>query len=217
MDESALERYRRRHNQIAWLKAIGWSALAVPMWCISWGLMWLGFVMLMGLWGDVWHGYPSWAMCRWAAWIGVGLLAVEGFRYHRKLFSLEEYRQSWYWGVYAQGENAPFVPVIRGNPLAVPYGVSQFLFIAPRSVVNAIRAVRSVVKLNEEASGPAAAIGGDLAGKAGWSRAETLRTFAAGVQPLAKLGILHHRVKDGVVEVQLDRDFVTGWVERPSE
>ena len=219
MVEATLTRYRSRHNLLAGLRGLGWLVVAVPTWYVSWWVMWFIAQILLIVPREIWRWSPPGWLFTTAAWLGVGLLAVEGFRHGKEFFALEDYQESLFYRSSAvlQGNGGPpSLGSSRLNPLGRAFVISQLLLVAPRSTVRALSAFRSLVGMNNEVSSVAANIIRDLARDNQWTTVNRFRDSAAALGPLHKLNILHQHVVDGIIEVRLNRDFLTDWL-RPEK
>ena len=207
--ETALSRHRNRHNLLAGLRGVAWLVVAALSWVISWHALWWLFAVPTYMLGRIWRWSPSARMCSIAAWVGIVLLAVEGVRYSKRLFDIEEYAKSAYYKIFTVGSDEHIGSLFLGNPFGAPYLVSQALFIAPRSTVKSLFAFKSIILMNDLVLDAAHHIINDLAAQNRWTTAQRYREHAHALGPLEKLGILQHQVTAGVVEVRLDRDFLT--------
>jgi len=112
MTEVDLKRYQARHNLLAVLKGIGWLLAAAVAWFVSYWVMWFIVGLLCVQFGSIWNWMPSGRLVRNAAWIGMGILALEGLRFGRRLLKREIFART----VYYQFEKA-----VRSGPNVVAY------------------------------------------------------------------------------------------------
>jgi len=208
--EAALSRRRNTHNLLTGLRGLAWLVVAAVSWVISWHALWWLFAVPTYMLGQLWRWSPSARMCDIAAWVGIVLLAVEGIRYSKRLFDIEEYARSAYYKAFTIGsaEPMPTGNALVGNPLGVPYLISQALFIAPRSSVKSLFAFKSIILMNDSVVEAAHHVINDLARNNRWTTVQRYREHAHALAPLEKLNILQHHLTAGVVEVRLDRDFL---------
>ena len=209
MSQFSLVGFQHKHNTIVLAKGLGWLVLAGVTWVVSYGLAWGLFAIPLWLWGSIWNWSPSWTMCRYAAWIGVALLAIEGIRYSKKLFDTEAYARSLYYRIYTLGFDKPplVVSPLLGNPLAAPYIVTQILLIAPRATVRTVAAFRSLVFMNSETARHAAAIVAELLRSRFWTPAVSFKEHAAALYPLHKMKILWQKLENDELQIKLDPEF----------
>ena len=194
MDETVLERYRKRHNQFALLKAAGWLALSIPAWIVSWVLIWVLFAVWAYALGSLWNWRPSWHMCGTVAWAGTALLALDGIRFHKRLFRLEAYRNSLYNRVPSMDDELSIEGPQPRESSDAGYLFTQLVFIAPRSVVNSIHSLLSLVRMDDATMQSAQAIVTELSRDDRWTEASHFHSHADALRPLEKLGVLHHRL-----------------------
>jgi hypothetical protein len=200
-----LARLRDCHNALAAAKAAGWLFVAAVAWFVSWWLIWLIVILVLGPWGLC----PSLQNLKWVAWGGLGLLATEGFFYGRKLFDLEEYNRSLYFRIYSGGQEtvAPVEARHFGNPLAAAWIISQFFFFAPRATVNIWRSLRGRISLDEETLRRAEDAVAELRGHKGWLSASELTDHPGALYALDRLKVIWSRAENGRVLVRLDPDY----------
>jgi hypothetical protein len=206
-----LNRYVRRHNVTAVLKGAGWLTLSAVCWWLSWWLMYGIVGLLCYEFGSLWNWTPSGGLVANAAWVGTGILALEGMRYGTRLLKREVFAKTAYSDVQRSMNASPAIGVYGGaNPGAYMYFVTEFLLAAPRTTIRAILAFRSVVSMGDQVIPHAQAVIAQLASVKEWTPPAVFAEHAAALYPLHKLGILWEQVKDGVLTIKLHPNFVDG-------
>ena len=81
-----------RHNAMEAGKALGFGALALVLWYVSFWIVAMLVILPFLLAGHM----PSWGLVTGVAWGGMVLLAVEGMLYGKRLFDTAAARRSFY-------------------------------------------------------------------------------------------------------------------------
>lgn len=131
---------------------IGLGVLLIPVSLVCWVLSfivfrWLFYFPVSTIWSTELFGYTTWGVSFYLALACTLLLAVEGVRYAKPLFSLDTYVTSAFhdnW--FIQSDTGEALAWNYYNPQAMAFLVSQFLFCAPRTAVHSYKAFRSLVK-----------------------------------------------------------------------
>jgi hypothetical protein len=141
------------------------------LWCVAFCL-WRFFAGLWLVLLNVDH-VKSWSFD--FACVATALLAVEGFRYHRRVFDLIAYHESAYYrGALLETDTGHALNAYYGNPAGMAYLVSQTLFSAPRSTVLAIKSFRALERVSPALAEDAAVIYNALYAQRGWMPASEL-------------------------------------------
>ena len=134
---SLLKKEITLHNGTARAKGLAFIAIAPVCWYISYWLVWF-----LAFWPLQNFGVgSSRSIAHIIAWIGMGLLVIEFIRYGGPSLRIEDVGAWRATGTYGGYEMAKSVGQI--------YMIAQILFCAPRSVIHAVKAFRSVVKSDD--------------------------------------------------------------------
>ena len=118
--------------------------------------------------------FSFWRISSYVALAFMVVLAIDGVRYRKPLFDLQEYTRSGYYNNFiTQTETGRAMSWHYGNPLGIAYLISQALFLAPRSTVHAVKAFRSLVPTDETTVAEAAQVLRELKTQREWVPAET--------------------------------------------
>lgn len=212
METLDLVKLRNRHNALAGAKAAGYLVLAAAMWVVSWFVLWYLMACACMIFSYWW--LPSFALLRWLAWVGVAVLAVEGFLYGRNMYRAEDYAQTLYADFDKMAEEQrwthPMLGTRYGGPIprmSAAYWVSAFLFSAPRFTVKAWTSLRERVSMDDETLGHADAIVAALHARKTWIPVRALAAHASALYPLSKLKVIWTKLEGGEALVRLDTDY----------
>jgi hypothetical protein len=200
MNAASLERLIWRHNAACLAVGIALAVGGLVFWWFSfWIFRWL-FLTLTFLLGyrDLWNA---------SFYVAAGatlLLLVEGVRYRRDVVGLKDYRNSIY------GENplthtttGSAINVYEGNPLGIAYLVSQTLFCAPRTTIQAIEWLRDFTPCRPAIVETAARIYNRLDEEDAWMPASTFPGSGAALCLLDRLRLIWTDCKDDAVTVRI--------------
>ena len=179
---------QRQHNTLEAWKAIGFAALALVLWYVSFWLVQMLVIAPFFLVGHV----PSWRLVSGITWAGMALLAVVGIRYTGRLLDAGEAMRSFFDG--SRGiwtEDA--ANYIYSRSLAATWIVRNMLLAAPRASANAIAAVRAITFLRGERLAAAERLLLELAKLNAWVPLAPYLGHSEVLAQLAKLGVVSAR------------------------
>ena len=194
-----VRRIQRRHNAIRGAGAVGFFALAVVLWIVSYWIVKMLIVMPCVLWGH----FPPAKVTTGIALALLVLLAVEGARYGRKLFDVAAAARSVYFRGPTGTETENALSFVMHRLLGMAWLISQVLFSAPRSTAHAVRCVASLVLFREGQLAKAEQVFLDLARKRAWVPLSEHEANRAVLAKLHKLGAVSHRLSSSVPEVRV--------------
>jgi hypothetical protein len=200
MTESQLERLVRLHNWQQFALGVGLSVAAIVLWIVSF-LIWRGLAL-------VWlHALSVGNPREKSLLIAIGLtivLAIDGFRYRKKLFDLIEFHDSIYYTSSLRESGSLFaMNVHRGDPMALAYLVSQVLFCAPRTTVLALNHFRSILRPTSETVANATQVYAELKSRRAWMAVREFENRGAELCILDKLDLIWTEFEDHEFQVRV--------------
>ena len=146
---------------------------------------------------------PAWEISFYPALGALALLAVEGFRYGKPMYDLAEYARSGYYDNFVmQSETGRALRYRYDDPMGVAFLISHFLFCAPRCTAHAIKAFRSVIRVDERAVVSATRILEELRQSRKWVSASTCADSGTALILLDQLDLIWVRTDSGGVEIR---------------
>lgn len=148
-------------------------------------------------------GVPFWRISSYVALAFLVLLAVEGVRYGKPLFDLQEYTKSAYYdNSIMQSQSGRALSWYAGHPPGIAYLVSQALFCAPRTAVHAVRAFRSLVPRDEATVAEAAKILTELKARREWVPASRYSNRGAALMLLDRMRLIWVDIESGETRIR---------------
>jgi hypothetical protein len=144
--------------------------------------------------------YDGWNLSFYIAAGCTIALAVEGLRRAGGVFDLLDFADSWFnvtdhgphWGA------SPGYP----DPFANAWVLLQLLFLAPRTTVLSVSALRSIVETNAEVIEQAAFILTKLEAERHWTPPSAFGDCARAVRVLGRLHLIWVEVRDGEMQIR---------------
>jgi hypothetical protein len=200
MTTSSLERLIRRHNAACLAVGIALGVGGLVFWWLSfWIFRWL-FLTLTFLIGY----HHLWNQSFYAAAGATLLLLIEGVRYRRDVVGLKDYRNSFYGdSLLTDTTTGSAMNIYEGNPPGMAYLVSQTLFCAPRTTVQAIEWLRDFTPCRPAIVETAARIYNRLDEEDAWLPVSTFFGGGAALCLLDRLRLIWTDCKDDVVSVRI--------------
>lgn len=183
-----------RHNAIQTIAGVLLIPTSIALWIGSFWLVRFVSAFLLdaaGLDGDTISVYVASAF--------MVVLAVEGVRFSAPLFDLKQYATSelFHDNFIAQSSGGRILNARYANPLGVAFLVSQALFCAPRSSVEAVNAFRALIPSNADTIAEAARILARLKQERQWLSASEYADSRAALMLLQKLRLMWTENSDG--------------------
>lgn len=198
MTESELQRRVRSHNTIQVVTGVFLIPTSILLWI---GSYWLIRVLVAFALFN--FGLDAWAISDYVAIGFMFILAIEGVRYSKPLFNLKVYTESAYHdNVFSQSETGHALNLYYGNPLGCAYLVSQSLFCAPRTAVEAFKTFRSRIQTNPDTVTHAAQILRELKPLRKWVPASDYPQSGAALMLLEKLRLIWVETKTGETTIR---------------
>jgi len=194
-----VRRIQRRHNAIRGAGAVGFFALAVVLWLVSYWIVKMMIVVPCILWGH----FPPAKVTTGIALAVLVLLAVEGALYGRKLFDIAAASRSFYFRSLTGTATENALSFVLHRPLGMAWLISQVLFSAPRSTAHAVKSIASLAFFREGQLAEAEQVFLDLAHKRAWVPLSEHEANRAVLAKLHKLGAVSHRLSSSVPEVRV--------------
>jgi hypothetical protein len=211
MTTSSLERLIWRHNAACLAAGIALAVGGLVFWWLSfWIFRWLFLILTYLL------GYRGlWNMSFYVAAGGTLLLLIEGVRYRRDMVGLKDYQTSMYFDNFLTYRTmGPDLNFYRTNPLGIAYIISQTLFCAPRTTVQAIEWLRGFTRGKPAIVETATRIYNRLDEEDAWMPVSIFPGDGAALCLLDRLRLIWTDCKDDVVTVRIPP---TSWpLSRPS-
>ncbi len=192
MTETELRRLVRNYNRQQILVGCCAAVGAVALWLIAFWV-WRFFA---GLWLGIlgFDHVKSWSFE--IAIVLTALLAIEGVRYHKRLFNLVEYHESaYYQGGLLETDTGHALNAYYGNPAGAAYLISQGLFSAPRSTVFAIQFFRSIIRASDDTIAAATEVYNALKLQRGWVSVGVFPSHGRALALLDKLKLIWTEVR----------------------
>ena len=200
MTESQLERLVRLHNWQQAALGVGLSLAAIVLWIVSFWI-WRGLALAWMYALDVDNSWEK------SFLIAIGLtvvLAIDGFRYRKKLFDLVDFHDSIYYDNCLNDSRSLFmINVHRGNPMGLAYLVSQVLFSAPRTTVLALNHFRSILRPTSETVANAAQVYAELKSHRAWMAVREFENRGAELCILDKLDLIWTEIEGHECQVRV--------------
>ncbi len=198
MKPTELKRRVHLHNAF-W---IGMGIVLIPtslgLWIVSFWVVRIGYAIPLDA-----LGLSASTISFYLAAATMVVLAVEGARYAKPLFDLREYSRSVYCNnLFAESESGRALNSHYNYPLGVAFLVSQALFCAPLSTIQAIKAFRSLVPRDDHTIAGAGRILQELQQGRGWVPAADYASSGAALALLDRLNLLRVRSEDGRVRIR---------------
>jgi hypothetical protein len=132
-------------------------------------------------------------------------LAIDGLRYSRQLFDLHEFSQSSLGTSSLSTTSSGRIvnAAILGNPVGKAYFISQFLYLAPESTLQGIKALRSRLPEDAKTIRQATEIFNQLYRDRQWVARDSYVDRAAAVGVLERLRLIWTRNKNGFDEIRI--------------
>jgi hypothetical protein len=200
MTTAALERLIRRHNAACLAAGIALGIGGLVFWWLSfWIFRWLFLVLTYLL------GYHSlWNASFYVAAGATLLLLVEGVRYRRDVVDLKDYQTSIYFDNVLKGRSLGWdMNFHDANPLGIAYIISQTIFCAPRTTVQAIEWLRGFTPCQPSVVETAVRIYNLLDNEDGWMPVSAFPEGGAALCLLDRLRLIWTDCKDDVVTVRI--------------
>lgn len=150
MSPEKLKRQIRRHNAIQLAAgALGLLAALLLWWCSYWIFRWATYlwIYLLRSVEIVDARFDGWELSSYIAFGCILILAIEGLRRAKPVFSLTEFHESGYFGAPIHDP----LTAIWSPSFAHAWMLTQFLFSAPRVTMVAIVALRSIIRADKAA------------------------------------------------------------------
>ena len=198
MDQTDLQERVSRHN--AGQIAIGLTLVpgSIALWIASFWTVRILFAFPLFA-----FGFPFWRISLYVALAFLVLLAIEGARYGKPLFNLQEYTKSAYYDNFImQSQSGRLLNWRAGSPLGIAYLVSQALFCAPRTSVHAVRAFRSLVPRDEATVAEAAQVLTELEAQREWVPASRYSHHGAALMLLDRLRLIWVEIESGETQIR---------------
>jgi len=198
MSPEEIIRRVKLHNAAQMVLGVGLIPLSLFLWWISFWFFRLAFYISLHYLID-----DAWTVTLYVAWLCMIPLAVEGFRHGRPLFDLGEYaRSGFYDNFLRQSRSGRVINAYYGNPAGVAFLVSQMLFAAPRTIVVAIKALRSRLPTSADVARHAARILRELRTSRKWTPADEYKQFGAPLMVLDRLHLIWTEYESGHLEIR---------------
>ena len=193
-DDDLLQRIRR-HNAVHLALGVLLVPSAILLWFASFWVFRVLFVLPCVLFGN----YEMWPTSFYVAWGCVPLLAVEGLRYRKQLFSLSEYTESLHYAAFKMTA----MHAHDSNPFGTAWIISRFLFCAPRATVHAAKEFRSIIRVPEETVRAATEIVNRLAQERRWIPWSELSEFGPSVLLLGRLRLVWTKIDNEELQLRI--------------
>jgi hypothetical protein len=200
MTTSLLDRLIWRHNAACLAAGIALAVGGLAFWFLSfWIFRWLFLTLSFLL------GYRGlWNASFYVAAGATLLLLVEGVRYRRDVVGLKDYRNSIYGdNLLTDTTTGSAINVYEGNPLGIAYLISQTLFCAPRTTVQAIEWLGGLTRAGPAIVETATRIYNRLDEEDVWMPVSTFPGSGAALCVLDRLRLIWTDCKDDVVSVRI--------------
>jgi hypothetical protein len=169
-------------------------------WWLSFWVWRVLFLVLAGLLGY----FDLWDTSFYVAAGGTLLLAIEGVRYRREVVGLQDYHTSIYYdNPLTDTTTGSAMNVLLGSPMGIAYLVSQMLFCAPRTTVQAIQNLRGLIRVEPATIEAAASIHESLREDRRWVPIATFPNSGAALCLLDRLNLIWTECKGGEVLVRI--------------
>lgn len=186
MTTQKLQTKLRRNNLLQISLGATLAVLAPALWIGSfWAARYLFYLPASRL------GFQGmWDASLYVGWGFTALLAFEGLRNSHPLFDLKEYAESDF--NWREKGNVPGTIAIGYgyDPMADAWLVTQLLFLAPRTTVLAVQALRSVIRASPGVIDRAAAIFNDLRADHRWHAARDFGDCGPAIRLLSRLRLI---------------------------
>ncbi len=206
MTEDKLRQMVGRKNTFNLVLGILLLPGSLLLWFISfWIFRGLFFISLYWLGKMFWPRLDAASASCYIAVFCMIVLAVEGLRYSRQLFDLREFSQSSFGSSSLSTTSSGRIvnAVILGNPLGKAYVISQFLYMAPETTLQAVKALRSRLPCDAETIRQATDIFNQLHHDRQWVARDFYLDRAAAVLLLERLRLIWTSDKNGFHEVRI--------------
>lgn len=192
----------REHNRKQKLLRAMFAVVAVPLWALSYVLVLTLVTIPVTFLGG---GRQAILVI---SWVMMAILAVEGIRYGKQLFDAERFARSFFGGLSVSEGGLNFSRAMQHfhgvpNPFALGFMVSQVLLCAPRSLVNAWKAHRSIIGADGNALEEAQRLFDSLLSKRDWIPLEHHELDGEELLILRTLGVLWSRSEAGSDEIRI--------------
>jgi len=200
MCPSELQHLIVRHNMARTAVGVTLGVGGLVFWWLSFWVWRVLFLMLAILWGY----FDSWDTSFYVAAGGTLLLAIEGVRYRREMVGLEDYRTSIYCdNPLTDTSTGAAMNIYLGDPMGIAYLVSQILFCAPRTTVQAIKNLRGLVRAKPATIEAAATIHNRLSEERRWMPIAMFPNSGAALCLLDQLSLIWTECKGDEVLVRI--------------
>jgi hypothetical protein len=202
IDGEFIRRALWRHNLLYAFAGIGIGLGTILLWPLSFGVVRFLFAFPYAMY-DPDH---AWSIGYYVAWGFMALLAFEGFKHSRPLFDLKDYTDSdFYNNVMVKTDTGSALETYYGNPLGIAYLVSQFLYCAPRTTVESIKAFRSIIRTNKQTVEEGQRVFQQLALKDDWIEVAEVEKYGAALCLLDRLELIRVRFENDVGQIRLKK------------
>jgi hypothetical protein len=200
MCPSELQHLMVRHNMAKTAVAVTLGIGGLVFWWLSFWLWRMLFLLLAFLLGY----FNFWDTSFYVAAGATLLLAIEGVRFRREMVGLKDFHKSIYYDNLLSGTpTGTAMNFYAGNPLGIAFIVSQVLFCAPRTTVQAIENLRGLVRAKPATIEAAAAIHNRLSEDRRWMPIATFPNSGAALCLLDRLSLIWTESKDDEVLVRI--------------
>jgi hypothetical protein len=203
MSEEILRRRIHRHNALEMLKATVLFPGAAVLWFLSfWLFRALIYIPLAAF------GFDAWGFSFFAAWVGLAILAWEGFQFNVPTIDLEDLDDiSFGNGLLGQALSLPFAMGTarrtHGDVMTCAIVVAQFVFAAPRATRQAFESLQSRIHAEPAAIAQAVEVFRKLDLERHWLPAADFPGFGGGLFLLDRLDMVWTKLEDGAQLVRI--------------
>ena len=188
----------RWHNGLKVGTGVALLPLSAGLWVASFWICRILFALPLDLFVS-----SGWEASFYVAWVMMVVLAVEGVRYGKPLFDLADYARSGYRdNLLMESDSIRALNRYAKNPLGMAYIISQALFCAPHCTVEALKAFRSLLRIDQETAAEAAAILRELKRSRKWTPVSAYAKKGAALMLLRRLDLIWMRAEAGEIEVR---------------
>lgn len=206
LTEETLRQLVWRKNTFNLVLGILLIPASVLLWFVSfWIFRLLFYIPLYWIGGFFWPRLDAASISWYIAMLGIAALAFEGLRYSRQLFDLREFSQSGFGtSVLSSTSSGRIVnAAVLGNPVGRAYIISQILYMAPETTLQAIRSLRSRLPEDKHTVHEATAILNELDRGRQWVARESYSSQAQAVLVLERLQLIWTRDKNDFEEIRI--------------
>ncbi len=201
MSRDQLEQRITGHNRFLVAVGILLIPTSIVLWFLSYYLIKFAMVYLLGLFG--WEPYAE-----HVTWGIILLLAFEGVRYARQQIDLQAYTDTAYYDnfvvtSFVDSTSGYMVMHRYGNPFAVAFVGSRFLFLAPLATVEVVSSFQSRLPSDDQTIDDAADMLRELRATRKWTPAEHFKKFGGALFLLSKMKLIWTDTREGEVHVRI--------------